>query len=142
MLGVFYMRAYFLSYLFLAFCCVLSFGAKLESSDTELATKLIGTWTLSPTDPLTNKLSGDVTYKSDSSYEGVIFIKHSGETTRWEFAGNWKIEKSRLISTSTKTNIPDLGPVGKVDSVRIDHITEKELVLVQDDGKLLTRIRK
>jgi hypothetical protein len=136
------MRASFLSFLSLAFVCTLTLGPKLESSDSELAAKLVGTWTLSLTDPLTNKLSGEVTYKSDSSYEGVIFIKQSDETKRWDFAGNWKIEKSRLILSLTKSSVPDISPVGHVSSVLIDHITDKELVTILDDGKRQVRIRK
>jgi hypothetical protein len=97
---------------------------------------------LSPTDPTANKLSGEITYKNDSSLEGVIFIKQSDETTRWDFAGNWKIEKGRLITTLTKSSVPDIAPVGHVNSVQIEHITDKELVEVLDDGKREVRIKK
>jgi uncharacterized protein (TIGR03066 family) len=136
------MRTYLLSCLLLALVCTSAFGAKSDPSDKELAAKLVGTWTLSPTDPLTKKLSGDITYKSDASYEGLIFIKHSDGTTRWDFTGTWKIEDRKLILTYTKSSVPGVAPVGQVSILPIDHITDKELVTIGDDGQRKTRIRK
>jgi hypothetical protein len=136
------MRAKFFALAAFILICTSVFGGKLKQSDVELTSKLVGTWGLSPTDTRAKKLSGEITYKSNLTYEGVIVIKLQDSTTRWEFAGNWKIENHLLTETTTKSSVPDISSVGHISTVQIDFISDKELVEIKAEGRRESLIRK
>jgi hypothetical protein len=135
-------RAYFFTLAALVLFCTSVFGEKSEQSDKELTSKLVGTWVLSPTDTRTKKLSGEITFKGDSTYQGVIVIKLQDNTTRWAFAGIWKIENHILTETTTESSVPDIAPVGHISIIQIDSISDKELVEIKAEGRRESLIRK
>lgn len=117
-----------------------AFAANQELSDEQIRTKIVGTWL--PDEELARTLTGEVTYKKDFTFAGLILMKLPDRTVPWEFAGKWKVESGKLTYEYTKSSIPDLLPVGRVSTDRIISISDKEFVSITEKGKRQVRIRK
>jgi hypothetical protein len=89
-------------------------------SDAQLRHKLIGTW-IGPSDNLEMTMSSDGSYVSKFTREGM----------NYDYEGTWKIKDGFLITTLTannSTNAKHTMHIGSVESFRIVHVDDQELI--------------
>ncbi|MEO6033799.1 MAG: lipocalin family protein [Verrucomicrobiota bacterium] len=111
-----------------------------KQSDAELRQKLVGTWV--PDAVLGRTLTGELNYRTNSTFDGFITIRRQDLNLNGRFAGTWRIEGSKLTLRYTRSDVPRLIAAGRVTVDRILSITEKELVFVSEEGQRETRRRK
>jgi hypothetical protein len=89
-------------------------------NDAELRQRVVGSW-IGPSDNLELTMSSDGSYVSKFMREGMDYA----------YEGTWKIKDGFLITTLTankSTNTKHTMHVGSVESFRIVHVDDQELI--------------
>jgi hypothetical protein len=95
-------------------------------NDVELRQRVVGSW-IGPSDNL------ELTISSDGSYVS----KFTRKRMDYDYEGTWKIKDGFLITTLTannSTNAKHTMHVGSVESSRIVHVDDQELIDEVEDG--------
>ena len=125
-----------LSFLFILLIAICRGG---ELTDTEIRSKLIGTWIVFR--HLANfSIEGEITFSANGTLTSIEKITSQSGTKRSQFEATWEIKDGILIDTIIKH--ADATRVGIVTRDKIISISRGILTYQTENGNNVTRVRK
>ena len=94
--------------------------------DAEAAKLLVGSWVLSPGRNSAIVKDAGFTFRSGRMFTSYAVLHIQDEDVRVEVEGKWSVKDSLLIEELTKSNHPEVAPVGLVTRDTLLAVTEKE----------------
>ena len=115
-------------------------SAEKSKSPAFDAEKLIGKWKhVSKSEGMT--ISGRTELKKDGTMTANGKITIDGKSTKVALEGTWKLNGDILEETVTKSNQPDLVPVGTVTKDKVLKVTDTEFTYEDEEGEEITETR-
>ena len=111
----------------------------------ELAQKIVGIWMAHPDEYGTLLRSGLRTFRADKTFSERGDFGTGTRHIDAQIEGRWSIDGKNLRQEVTKSNLPEIVPVGRVFKATVLGITDEAMwVRDYEDGKehLLTRFKK
>lgn len=111
--------------------------SKASSVDQE---KLIGKWKhVSKSEGMT--IAGRTELKKDGTMTANGKITIAGKSMKVALEGTWKLNGDILEETVTKSNLPELIPVGTVTKDKVLKVTDTEFTYEDEEGEEITETR-
>lgn len=101
---------------------------------------LIGKWHLD-TEVGGVRVKAVTEYKADGTFQSDATVVMDGETTKMAVKGTWKFDGTKLVTTVTDSDTPDLLPVGEVSKDEILELSETILSYRDEDGLVVRETR-
>lgn len=127
--------------LFLALFTVVLGAVPLHAGpppDAEATKLLIGKWAIPQTPGVTK---GFFDFAADGTFtSGAILVAADGQA-KMELEGRWKIEKGVLVEEITKSNHPEIVPVGTTTRDSLVVVTKEQFSYRDARGNEIVRFR-
>lgn len=111
-----------------------------ELRNTNIPEQILGKWQTQST-LLGSSITDTITYYPDKAFESESIISKEDNVIKLLYSGTYNIEGDKIIYVVTKTNNPDMHPVGETFQERVWWFTKTRLIYYTPSGNRWYRDR-